>query len=72
MTQICCLFQEPIFIGGTPETPDLNVCVNGIVINTNSATETVGLLLASFLCFNLSHPKKQESVLEALEALVGL
>ena len=59
-------------IGWTPEKPDMAIFINGRRIGTDSNAQSVAVLVATYLCFNLVHPKSQESVLEAVEGLVGL
>ena len=72
MPTYMCHFQESTFIGGIPTSPELNVFLNGVKISAANFTETVSVLVGSYLCFNLNYSAEQESVLECLEGLVGL
>lgn len=65
-------FQESVFIGGTPNEPLKVVHVNGCTIEVPNLTTAIGLITASYLCFNLVHPRGQEPVLEAIEGFLGL
>ena len=65
-------FQESLYIGGSPEAPKKSVTVNGRNLPTKSHWQSIALLVAAYLCFNLAHPKKQEPVLEAIEGLIGI
>ena len=66
------LFQEAIYIGGAPDSPLNLVYINDCVVRTGSAAETISVFIASYICFNLVHSKRQESVLEALEGLLSM
>jgi hypothetical protein len=48
------------------------VYINGVKVATQMRLDTICVFVASFLTFNLRHPKTQESVLETLEFLFGL
>ena len=65
-------FQEPVHICGTSSQPVHSVSVNGQIIHTDGAAETIGLFVASFLCFNLNYSPQQEGTIQTLEGLLGI
>ena len=46
----------------------LGVCINGVKFKCNTASQTLAVLIASFVAFNLKHPSRFiESLLEVCE-----
>ena len=64
-------FQESLHIMGRLDQPQMAVVINGHVIDTDCHQQSIAVVIASYLAFNLIHPKAQEPVLEAMEGLLG-
>ena len=65
-------FQESLCIGGAYDEAEHFVSINGERIATDGHLQSIAVLVASYLCFNLVHPRSQEPVLEAIEGLIGI
>jgi len=55
------------YTSGCPQNHGSDVVINGVVIQTDGAIETISDFVASFLAFNLQYNSRQEASLEAID-----
>jgi hypothetical protein len=66
------LLFQPVHIEGDLLEQWRGVMVNGTLIPTDGAKQTIATFLSCFAAFNLVHPCQYESLLEVFEYCLGL